>query len=100
MNTRFGGRQRPHFLIKRWVNLGPDEKVLPAPEPVSGGDSGSAQQLGRFVTEKKAAPAEKEAPTSNKRTTTKRSVTKLDAPPLKTVTEPSTKEALSDEIPF
>jgi hypothetical protein len=31
MNTRFGGRQRPHFLIKRWVNLGPDEKVLPAP---------------------------------------------------------------------
>jgi hypothetical protein len=22
MNTRFGGRQRPHFLIKRWITLG------------------------------------------------------------------------------
>jgi hypothetical protein len=33
MRTRFGGRQRPHFIVKRWVNLGPDEKALPAPEP-------------------------------------------------------------------
>lgn len=33
MKTRFGGRQRPNFLIKRWVNLGPDEGALPAPEP-------------------------------------------------------------------
>jgi hypothetical protein len=33
MKTRFGGRQRPHFIVKRWVNLGPDEKVLPAPKP-------------------------------------------------------------------
>jgi hypothetical protein len=31
MNTRFGGRQRPCFVIKRWVNLGADDKALPAP---------------------------------------------------------------------
>ncbi|HMF06895.1 MAG TPA: hypothetical protein VKE72_07775, partial [Methylocella sp.] len=24
MNTRFGGRQRPHFVIRRWVRLGGD----------------------------------------------------------------------------
>jgi hypothetical protein len=31
MNTRFGGRQRPHFVIKRWVALG-GESALPATE--------------------------------------------------------------------
>jgi hypothetical protein len=31
MPTAFGGRQRPHFEIKRWVSFGPDEKALPAP---------------------------------------------------------------------
>jgi hypothetical protein len=35
MPTRFGGRQRPHFLIKRWVSMGADEKLLPAPESVA-----------------------------------------------------------------
>ena len=29
MPTNFGGRQRPHFEIKRWVALGSDQKVLP-----------------------------------------------------------------------
>jgi hypothetical protein len=29
MNTRFGGRQRPAFIIKRWVGLG-GEKALPS----------------------------------------------------------------------
>ena len=28
MPTNFGGRQRPHFEIKRWVALGSDQKVL------------------------------------------------------------------------
>jgi hypothetical protein len=31
MNTRHGGRERPHFVIKRWVMLGPSETALPAP---------------------------------------------------------------------
>ena len=30
MPTRFGGRQRPHFEIKRWVSFGPDERALSA----------------------------------------------------------------------
>ena len=32
MRTRFGGRQRPHFDIKRWVKLGDDGTALPAAE--------------------------------------------------------------------
>jgi hypothetical protein len=30
MRTRFGGRQRPHFNIKRWMNLGNDGTAVPA----------------------------------------------------------------------
>ncbi len=33
MNTRFGGRQRPHFQIKRWISFGPDGTALPAASP-------------------------------------------------------------------
>jgi hypothetical protein len=35
MNTRFGGRQRPHFQIKRWISFGPDGTALPAPAPAA-----------------------------------------------------------------
>jgi hypothetical protein len=33
MNTRFGGRQRPHFAIKRWIMLGGEGMALPSPRP-------------------------------------------------------------------
>jgi hypothetical protein len=33
MNTKFGGRQRPHFVVKRWVQLGDDKLALAAPQP-------------------------------------------------------------------
>jgi hypothetical protein len=34
MNTRFGGRQRPHFKIKRWISFGPDGMAaLPPASP-------------------------------------------------------------------
>jgi hypothetical protein len=34
MPTNFGGRQRPHFIIKRWVQIGGgDTPALPAPHP-------------------------------------------------------------------
>jgi hypothetical protein len=33
MNTKFGGRQRPHFVVKRWVQLGDDKPALAAPQP-------------------------------------------------------------------
>jgi hypothetical protein len=35
MRTRFGGRQRPHFLIKRWIALGGDGGILPAASPLA-----------------------------------------------------------------
>jgi hypothetical protein len=31
MPTRYGGRQRPDFVIKRWILLGPRATALPAP---------------------------------------------------------------------
>jgi hypothetical protein len=36
MNTKFGGRQRPHLVIKRWIALGGGEQPLPAPEAAAG----------------------------------------------------------------
>jgi hypothetical protein len=38
MNTRFGGRQRPHFEVKRWVKLGGGggaAEALPPPPPTT-----------------------------------------------------------------
>ncbi len=36
MNTRFGGRQRPHFVIKRWISFGPEgTAALPPASPPS-----------------------------------------------------------------
>jgi hypothetical protein len=33
MPTRYGGRERPHLIVKKWIVLGPDDsKVLPAPD--------------------------------------------------------------------
>jgi hypothetical protein len=32
MPTRFGGRQRPHFEVERWISLGEGGSALPAPE--------------------------------------------------------------------
>jgi hypothetical protein len=31
MNTRFGGRQRPHFIVKRWVQFGGEKPALAVP---------------------------------------------------------------------
>jgi hypothetical protein len=30
MKTKFGGRQRPHFIVKKWVQLGSDQPALAA----------------------------------------------------------------------
>jgi hypothetical protein len=32
MATRFGGRQRPHLAVKRWITFGDGDKVLPSPD--------------------------------------------------------------------
>jgi hypothetical protein len=92
MNTRFGGRQRPHFLIKRFVNMGGEEKPLPA-------TALALEQSTTEPAEKTAeAPAAKAEPSVTKPTrTTKRGVTRIDAP---TVEPPTLKEELNDEIPI
>jgi hypothetical protein len=69
MPTQWGGRQRPHFIVKRWVRLGGEGgevEALPSPKPVTAP-----------LTEK-SAQAEL---------------------PLSEVQEPSLKEELNDEIP-
>jgi hypothetical protein len=43
MNTRFGGRQRPHLEIQRWVTLGDDGHALPAPETPKLPDQGARE---------------------------------------------------------
>jgi hypothetical protein len=35
MATRFGGRMRPHFVIKRWMAFGPEGAALPSASPSS-----------------------------------------------------------------
>jgi hypothetical protein len=78
MKTRFGGRQRPHFKIVRWVRFGGDDsrlvEAVPGPAPLS--------------------PAATAANKPTEQTTARSEL------PLKTVTEPSLKEEMGDEIPF
>jgi hypothetical protein len=83
MNTKWGGRQRPHFKIARPVRLGGEGgevEALPPPAPPAP-PAGAKQQLDQF-----AKPAEKP-------------VTTQAELPLTTVKEPSLKEDLNDEIP-
>lgn len=54
MNTRFGGRQRPHFNVKRWVALGgAGGNALPAPEQPTlppAESSSTKETLDKFAT--------------------------------------------------
>jgi hypothetical protein len=72
MNTKWGGRQRPHFEIARWVSLGSESgqvEALPPPPPPK--------------------PADESAP----QTTSQAEL------PLNEVKEPSLAEEINDEIP-
>jgi hypothetical protein len=71
MNTRFGGRQRPHFIIKRWIGLADGEGALSAAKPLA--------LEGGAAAETPAAP-----PTQ---------------PGIYEITPPSLKEEMNDEIP-
>jgi hypothetical protein len=87
MNTKFGGRQRPHFIVQRWIELGDEEKALPAPV-----------EAARLV-ENSATPAPVQATKSpeKKTETTQRGVTPRRG--VTTVKEPGLREELNDEIP-
>jgi hypothetical protein len=71
MHTNFGGRQRPNFIVKRWISFGEEQQVLPAAPPKALPPTVEAT-LDTFAT--KAQP--------------------------KTVSGPTTEEELNDEIPF
>src|SRR5206468_11998745 len=66
MNTKFGGRQRPHFLIKRWIILGGDggepvAQVVPPTLP-SPGDAAKPASVNEAL-EQFAKPKTVEPPT-------------------------------------
>jgi hypothetical protein len=86
MSTRFGGRQRPHFIVKRWIGLGGD--ALPQAEPIRlAPPDSTAESLDRFADEQK---------TEQKAEQRKRPA----QPGVKKVEPPSAKEATGDSIPF
>jgi hypothetical protein len=70
--TRFGGRQRPHFVIQRWVRLG--------------GEGGEVEALPSPTTNELAKPADKPA-------------SQTSDLPLTEVKEPTLAEEMGDEIP-
>jgi hypothetical protein len=80
--TRYGGRQRPHFVIVRWVRLGGEVEALPVPTPLP--PTTSKEQLNQF-----AKPADELAP----QTTSQPDL------PLNEVKEPSLAEEMDDKIP-
>jgi hypothetical protein len=96
MSTNWGGRQRPHLEIRRWVAFGPDHKMLPGPQDGAPYQIASPQdpleQSGEPATETSVAKTPAEQPVAAR--TTKRGVTHFT-----TVPEPSLKEELNDEIP-
>jgi hypothetical protein len=89
MKTRFGGRQRPHFIIKRWIELDGDaEKALPTP-------SDGGPRLVENAAAEKPTPAPVQASPPEKRIAT----TRRDGTPRRGATvvqEPSLREELND----
>jgi hypothetical protein len=82
MNTRFGGRQRPHFVIVRWITLGPEHiGALPMPEQPTLTGSAAAP-----------TPSTKSAPDQPAATSTPSG--------MRTVEPPTAKEVTGDEIRF
>jgi hypothetical protein len=93
MNTKFGGRQRPHFEIHNWVSL-PGAEPQPAALPAPPLNSTAAP-----VIEARAEPAAKPAAAAKKKPTKRISTLDIAAPltPVKPVT---LREELNDEIPL
>jgi hypothetical protein len=105
MQTKFGGRQRPHFLIKRWAegNGGEEQVLLPAPAapslapgqaaaPENSADE-SAETPGNAAALVEPPATAKPA---TKMRTTKRGITRIDTT---VVAEPTLREELNDDLP-
>jgi hypothetical protein len=85
MATKYGGRERPHLEIEKWIELGSGGDTLPAAE------TPQQQALPAPVVEVNPQPAPQavEQPVKKKR-----------GRGVKIVTEPSLREELNDEIPI
>ena len=86
MNTRFGGRRRPNFIIKRWIAFGEDQQLLPAVAPKALPPTTVEGALDIF------------AATSTSTSTQPKTQQPKTEP--KTVSEPSLSEELNDSIPI
>lgn len=87
MRTRFGGRQRPNFVIKRWVTFGDgggDAAALPAPTNID--PNPESEPVPKTMQEKLDAFAGHEPG--------------KDASGLRTVEEPTASEVVQDSIPW
>src|SRR5262249_36906747 len=79
MNARFGGRQRPHFEVKRWIRFGGGGEPLAVAGPPPVPDRSSAPATADDSPTK--TPPEQESG-------------------VQTVDPPSAKEVTKDEIPW
>ena len=98
MNTKFGGRQRPHFEIHNWVSLPGDESqpaALPAPPPNS-----TAAPIIVAKAEPATELAKPATPAATKKKPTKRIGTLDVAEPIKPIKPVTLREELDDEIPI
>lgn len=97
MPTQFGGRQRPHFNIVRWVAFGADQQALQAPElpalPAPADNKAQADTASPPTQQPKV-----ESPQSKPATATTKQPRKAAAK-LQTVDPPSKDEEFDDEIP-
>jgi hypothetical protein len=108
MNTKFGGRQRPHFLIKRWVDLdGGEEVALPAPEPAPKPAAAALENKPAEAPKNPAAADDDDRSPAAARErlarskTTRRGVTRFSGGRRGATVEPvSPGEEMDDEIPF
>jgi len=105
MQTKFGGRQRPHFLIKRWVTMGnggEEQVLLPAPAapsltPGQAAENSADESAGTPANVIEPVESAAAAKPATKMRTTKRGITRIDT---NVVAEPTLREELNDEIPF
>jgi len=105
MQTKFGGRQRPHFLVKHWVpmgNGGEEQVLLPAPAapsltPGQAAENSADESAGTPANVIEPVESAAAAKPATKMRTTKRGITRIDT---NVVAEPTLREELNDEIPF
>jgi hypothetical protein len=102
MQTKFGGRQRPHFLIKHWVTMGngsEEQVLLPAPAAPAlapGQAAAPADESAETPADAAAILEPMTAKPATKMRTTKRGITRIDTT---VVAEPTLREELNDDLP-